>query len=280
MKNKKTFSILIHEKQVLNIFILFFLLFLVVLPFLITFNLSLKNNFQFYNERWTISPPFHVENYFFASSILWLYILNSLIYAGITALGVAIISSWSGFVFSQGKFKGKNILFWIVISGLMLPGIMLLIPQFIIYKDLGFLNTRIVMILPYIVGGQIFGILLFRNFFDSLSDEFFEAAKIDGANFFQMYYKIALPLSKPITATLMIITLLGVWGDVIWPSVSLTSNNLFPLATGILSFNQGYASAWGVLFAGYIVSSIPLIIIFIFASKYFVAGLTSGAFKL
>ncbi|MGC8621792.1 MAG: carbohydrate ABC transporter permease [Caldisphaera sp.] len=280
MKSKKTFLFFMRDKQFLKMFILFFLLFLVILPLLITLNLSLKNNFQFYNERWTIKPPFHVENYSFAFFILWPYILNSLIYASTAAVGVTIISSWSGFVFSQGKFKGKNILFWIVISGLMLPGIMLLIPQFIVYKDLGLLNTRIVMILPYIVGGQIFGILLFRNFFDSLSDEFFEAARIDGANFFQLYYKIALPLSKSISATLIIITLLGVWGDVIWPTVSLTSNKLFPLATGILSFNQGYSSAWGVLFAGYIVSAIPLIIIFVFTSKYFVAGLTSGAFKL
>ncbi len=269
-----------HYKEFLKYLILFFLLFLVVLPFLITINLSLKNNFQFYNERWSISPPFHIENYFFAFSNLWLYIINSLIYAGISSISVVILSSWTGFVFSQGKFRGKNTLYWVVIAGMMLPGIMLLVPQFIVYKDIGLLNTRMVMIIPYIVGGQIFGILLFRNFYDSLSDEFFEAAKIDGATFFQTYYKIALPLSRPISATLAIITLLGVWGDVIWPSVSLSSNKLEPLATGILTFNQGYSSAWGVLFAGYVVAALPLIILFAFASKSFVAGLTSGAFKL
>ena len=269
-----------HYKEFLKYLILSFLLFLVVLPFLITINLSLKNNFQFYNERWSISYPFHIENYYFAFFNLWFYIINSLIYAGTSAVSVVILSSWTGFVFSQGKFKGRNALYWVVIAGMMLPGIMLLVPQFIVYKDIGLLNTRMVMIIPYVVGGQIFGILLFKNFYNSLPNELFEAAEIDGATFFQMYYKIALPLSKSISATLAIITLLGVWGDVIWPSVSLSSDKLKPLATGILTFNQGYSTAWGVLFAGYVVSALPLVVLFAFASKAFVAGLTSGAFKL
>jgi len=147
-------------------------------------------------------------------------------------------------------------------------------------KDLGLLNTRWALILPYISGGQVFGIFLLRSFFAALPEELFEAARIDGAGDITLLVRLTLPLSWSIVATLAIFNVLGTWNDIIWPTVTVTDDNLKTIVTGLYAFSTQYGTLYGPLMAVYALASLPLLLLFIVASRYFVAGLTSGALKL
>jgi multiple sugar transport system permease protein/raffinose/stachyose/melibiose transport system permease protein len=197
-----------------------------------------------------------------------------------SAVGTVVFASLSAYVFARYRFPGRELLFYAVISLLMIPNVFQLIPRFMLVKDLKLLNTYWALILPYIAGGQIFAIFVLRSFFASLPQELFDAAKIDGASDLKTFLYIAVPLSRSIIATLAILRLQQAWNDFIWPLVSTTDSNL-RTAIVQLSFLQGeYGTQIGPMFAGYILGSVPLLIIFAFGMKQFIAGMTSGAIKV
>jgi ABC-type glycerol-3-phosphate transport system permease component len=162
----------------------------------------------------------------------------------------------------------------------MIPGELTLIPSFLLVKDLGLLNSYWVLILPYIAGGQVFAIFILRSFFQSLPDEMFEAARIDGANELQILIRIGIPLSQSILGVVAIMHILSTWNDLVWPLVTLSSDKLMTLTIGLYAFRTAWYSIWGPLMAGYMLASIPLIILFAFTSRLFVEGLSSGAIKM
>ena len=172
-------------------------------------------------------------------------------------------------------------LFLMLLALLMIPGILTLVPAFLLVKRLGLMNTYGALILPYIAGGQIFAIFVMRSFFASLPEELFESARIDGANTFRLYSSICLPLSKPILVTIAIMNILGTWNDYIWPLVTIPDGKRWTISVGIVSFGSQYlgTESWGPMYAGYVLASLPLIILFVFTMRYFIAGLTSGAIK-
>jgi ABC-type glycerol-3-phosphate transport system permease component len=260
--------------------ILLTLLCLVFYPILAMVFIGGKYQDQFYHQPWTLSLPFHFDNYTAAWTFINHYLANSVIVTAVTDVGVLALSALSAFVFARYKFPGKEVLFYAIIALLMVPGILTLIPQFILVKNLGLVNTRWTLILPYIAGGQVFGISLLRSFFASLPEELFEAARIDGASDLTLLFRLVLPLSWSILATLAIFESLSVWNDIIWPAVTTTDDSLKTVAIGILFFQQQYATDWGLLMAGYALASIPLLLLFAVASRYFIAGLTSGALKI
>jgi multiple sugar transport system permease protein/raffinose/stachyose/melibiose transport system permease protein len=159
--------------------------------------------------------------------------------------------------------------------------VLTLIPLFLLVKDMGLLNTYWVLILPYIAGGQAFAIFVLRSFIASQPEEIFESARIDGANEFTIYSRIALPMAKPILGTLAILSLLSTWNDYIWPSVTLRNPELWTISLQLVSFSSQWASLqqYGQMFAGYVVASIPLFLLFIFTMRLFIEGLASGAIK-
>ena len=142
------------------------------------------------------------------------------------------------------------------------------------------LNTRWVLIAPYIAGGQVFAIFILRQFFEALPGEMFEAARIDGASELQVFRHIGIPLSQSILGVVAIMHVLSTWNDVIWPLVTLRSNELMTLTIGLYAFRTAWYTIWGPLMAGYVIASIPLIILFAFTSRLFVEGLSSGAIKM
>jgi ABC-type glycerol-3-phosphate transport system permease component len=162
----------------------------------------------------------------------------------------------------------------------MIPGELTLIPSFLLVKDLGLLNSYWVLILPYIAGGQVFAIFILRSFFQSMPDEMFEAARIDGANELQILIRIGIPLSQSILGVVAIMHILSTWNDLVWPLVTLSSDKLMTLTIGLYAFRTAWYSIWGPLMAGYMLASIPLIILFAFTSRLFVEGLSSGAIKM
>ena len=273
--------------------ILIVLAMLTLLPFGMTVLMSQKTNGEILNSFWRWPQAFHPEYYAEAFRYLYGYIVNTLLIGVFAVVGTAFISSLAGYVFARIDFRGKRFLFLMVLALMMIPGVLTLIPSFLWFKEFpfaggndwlgrggrGFLNSRWVLILPYISGGQIFGIFLCRSFFETLPESLFEAARIDGASEFQVYRRIAMPLSLPIVATLAVMNFVGVYNDYIWPLVTISDKRIQTFSVGILSFGiEGNLDAGPVL-AGYLIGSIPLICVFAFGMKYYVEGLTKGALK-
>ena len=259
--------------------LLLVLLVLTFYPFVAMLVISGKTYAQFTTDPFTLSIPFHWENFAFAWSRVAPYIGNSLIVSVGSGLGVLILSSLSAFIFARYRFPGREFLFYLIISLLLIPGILTLIPQFVLVRDLHLLNTRWALILPYISGGQVFGIFLLRSYFAALPEELFEAARLDGAGEMTILTRIVLPLSWSILGTLAILHVLGTWNDLIWPVLVINDDSLKTVVTGIASYQGQYASDWGLLMAAYTLASLPLLLLFMVTSRYFIAGLASGALK-
>ena len=242
--------------------------------------LSLKDNGQIYGRFWSLPSPVHWENYQQGWITMRRYIFNSLWYSLASVIGVVFLSSLSGYVFARHRFPGKEVIYVCILALLMVPGILTLIPAFVLVRQLGLINTPWALILPWTAGGQIFGILLCRSFFATLPQELFDAAKVDGASEFEQYRKIALPLSWPIMVTLAIMHLVGSYNDFIWPLLTISDQKLQVVTVGLTQFRNEFGTVnWGPRMAAYAVASLPLVVLFSFGMRFYVRGLTSGAVK-
>lgn len=250
-------------------------------PFVFMVITSFKTSPQFIHDFWGVAWPPTIANYRDAWSRIAVYLFNSIVVSVSSMLGVLAIASISGFVFARFNFPGRELLFFAILGLLMIPGVLTLVPAFLLVKNLGLLNTYWALIMPYIAGGQIFAIFVLRSFIASLPEELFEAARLDGASTWQAFRQIALPLSKPILVTIAIMNILGTWNDYIWPLVTTPDGELWTVSVGIVTFTNSFRGLenWGPMFAGYVIASIPLAILFTFTMRYFIAGLTSGAIK-
>jgi len=224
-----------------------------------------KTMFQSYRDAWEVLRP---------------YTLNTLFVAAVTAFGVTTLGSVTAYVFSRYRFPGHRVLFLFVLSFMMIPGILTLVPSFLLVKKLGLLNSYWVLILPYIAGGQVFAIFLFKSFFDGLPGELFESARMDGASHLRQYWSLVLPLSKQVLSVVLVTNVLGTWNNFLWPLVTNSDSQYHTISSGLYlmtssTLNVNYAN----MFAAYVLSSIPMLVLFMYATKPFMAGLTSGAFK-
>lgn len=177
------------------------------------------------------------------------------------------------------RFPGKEILYYGIIALLMIPGFVMLIPQFVQITNLGLYNTYWGLIFPPAAYEVAMGTFLTRSSMEGISKSLLEAAEIEGAGDLAILMKVVLPLSKPILSTVTIMTGLNAWNNYIWPLVASTGEKTQQIAVELTRLIVSVADGNGVLFAGYIIASAPLIILFCFASKYFVTGLTQGAVK-
>jgi ABC-type glycerol-3-phosphate transport system permease component len=248
-------------------------------PLFVIINSSVKNNTQFYKSFWGVSLPFNFVNYAIAFGRIYRPILNSIVYSSITILFVATLASISGFLFARYRFPGKQILFYLFISLMMVPGVLTLAPRFVLVRNLGLLNQPLALIVPWTSTGLVLSTWLMRSYFESIPQGLFDAAKVDGASDRQVFLSIALPLARPMLATVAITSLISTWNDLIWPLVTITNRNWMPLAQGLVQFSSSFETEWGPLFAGYVIASIPLLIVFMFALRQFVSGITAGAIK-
>lgn len=260
---------------VLGVLLVFSFVTIVLMVFL-----SLKDNGQIYGRFWSPPDPIIWENYRTSWETMRRYVFNSLIYSFASVAGVVFLSSLSGYVFARHKFPGKEGIYLMILALLMVPGILTLIPAFVLVRDLGLLNTPWALILPWTAGGQVFGILLCRTFFATLPQDLFDAAKIDGAGEIEQYRRIALPLSWPIMVTLAIMHLVSTYNDFIWPLLTISDPSIQVVTVGLTQFTTEFGIInWGPRMAAYAISSLPLVILFTFGMRYYVRGLTSGALK-
>jgi ABC-type glycerol-3-phosphate transport system permease component len=162
---------------------------------------------------------------------------------------------------------------------MMLPGVVLMIPQFVMFRNLGWIDTFKPLIIPHYFGGGAFNVFLLRQFFRSLPEELSDAARIDGCGEFKIYYRIILPLAKPALATIGIFTFMGTWNDFMGPLIYLNSPEKRTLALGLASFRSLYATHWNLLMAASTVMVIPIIILFFGAQRHFVQGIVLTGLK-
>ena len=269
--------------QIISHIIIIILLFLSLYPLILMLIKSVKTIDQEIHHGFTLTFPFNWSNYSLAWKYVSGYILNTFLISILNTVGILLATSTMAYGFTRYDFRGKNALFMAVLALTMIPGILTLIPQFCMVKNFNMINTRLGVILPTIAGALPMGVLLLRTFFNGLPGGLFEAASLDGANSIEMFFMIAVPLSVPILATLGLTSFLGSWNDLIWPQLILRRDNLQTITIAMTSFTTNYYNtthSYAVPMAGYVIVSAPLLILFAFTSKQFIAGLTSGAFKM
>ncbi len=261
--------------------IIILLLFLMVYPLFMAVWCSFKSTAQFNVSKWYPTLPFTLDNISYAVRRLYVYILNTILVGGVGTLGMLVVSSLAAFAFARMKFPLKNLLYMMVLALMMVPAIMTLVPSFMLYKTMVGTNTYTILILPIITGGSVFGVFLLRGFFGGINESIFEAARIDGAGELRCFFSIGIPLAMPILMTLAIMQLSGVWNDYIWPTIAIpTAMEKITIAAAIKKeFLSANTANYPTLFAGYLVSAIPLVLLYVFANKFYVEGLTATAIK-
>ena len=258
-----------------------FLLVLSALPIYLMLVVSFKNPLQYQHERWTVSFPLRITNYAAAWDMIGHYIWNTAFVAVVGFVGMAVLSVIGAYVFARMRFPFREPLYVAVIALLLVPWVLSFVPAYVVYNDYGFVNTYWALIIPRIVGGSIFGIFFLRAYFAGLPEELFEAARMDGANLFDLIWRITLPLSMPILATLAVLEFVNAWNDFLWPFVAANTNELRVISVGLYFLSvDSVGAGLGPLFAGYVIASIPLAIVFFALGKLYVEGLVSSGIKV
>ncbi|MGG4491301.1 carbohydrate ABC transporter permease [Metabacillus idriensis] len=209
----------------------------------------------------------------------FLYLKNTVIITGFRMFAEVFVSAFVAYGFARFNFPGKNIWFFILLSTIMLPGEITMIPVFIMFSKIGWIDTFYPLIAPAFLGGQAVFIFLLRQFFSSIPKELEESAVIDGASRFQIFYKIFLPLSKPALITIALFSFQGSWNDLLGPLMYLNSSDKFTLQLGLAMFNGMTKVEWGPLMAASVLVLVPTIIIFFSLQKYFVEGISVTGIK-
>ncbi len=199
------------------------------------------------------------------------YVFNSVIYAVIVTAGSIVVNAMAGYAFAKFNFTGKKFLFGLLLALLIVPMETLIITQFTVAHELGILNTRLAVVLP-MLANMLF-IYLFRNFFKAVPDEIIESVQLDGANYWTIFWKIILPMSKPAIATVGTLSFIASWNDYLWPLMVLTDTEKFPLQVAITNINSTPPVYTNQVMAILTLSTIPLIIVYIVAQKYLLQGL-------
>lgn len=252
------------------------LVFASLAPYLFMLVTSFKSNEQYYENFWAPAFPLHWENYATAWHQVQPYLVASLVVAAASLLGIIAVSLVAAFVFARFRFPGRNALFVLIAALMMVPSIASLIPLFVMMRDMDMLNTYWVLIIPHIATGAVLGTILMRTFIAAIPQTIFDAAQIDGASTPRIFLSIMMPLSLPVIGTVALVTVQSVWNDFFWPLLTITDNALRTVSVGLLFFQGQSGTAYGPLFAGYLVASIPLLVLFVVFSKYFLAGIQGG----
>lgn len=228
-----------------------------------------------------IPKPFKWGNFSKALTILpfGTYFINTLIIVVGTLVGTVVTSTIAAFGFSRIQWKGRDLIFAILLSSMMLPAAVTLIPSFLGWQWLGFYDTYYPLIAPAFFGGGMFNIFLLRQFYLTIPRDFDEAAVMDGAGYFTIYYRILLPLSRSAVIVVALFTFLASWNDFMGPLIYLKSDNLFTLALGLQMFQGTYTAQWDLLMAASAAVVLPCVIVFLVGQRYFLEGITLTGLK-
>lgn len=251
-----------------------------VMPFLWMITTSLKTLPESMRIPPTLLPTeWKFENYasVFDKLDFIRYYMNTIWMTAGRTIGQLVLCSLAAYGFARLRFPGKEIIFLGILSVLMIPNQVVMIPSFVLMRELGWIDTFYALIVPGIFSA--FGTFLLRQFFMSLPKDLDEAAKIDGASLFGIYWRIYLPLSKAALVSLAIFTMLASWNDLLWPLIMTSSEEMRVLTIGISSFQGQYATDYTLLMAGALMATAPMILLFIFFQRYFIEGIALSGIK-
>lgn len=249
--------------------------FIMIYPFIWAITSSFKTTAQLYNGNpFDIMPnPFTVYNYQRAMEMLPIlrFVLNSLILSTFVPILQIVIASMAAYSFARLEFKGKNIVFLLLLSTLMIPGHVTLIPNFIIMRVLHWIDRYVALIIPPLVNGQnIFNIFFMRQYFLSIPKDLDDAAIIDGCSRFKVFSSILMPNAKPALATIAIFSFTSKWNEFLWPMIVMNSYEKMPIQVGLSYLKVAASTNRGELLAGSVIAIIPTIIVFLSFQKYFI----------
>lgn len=205
------------------------------------------------------------------------WMLNSFIVSLAVTAWHIFFDSMAGYAFAKRSFPLRNVLFWLILSTLMIPVHVTIIPLYIITQRLGLLDSLWGLILPGTA--SVFGIFLMRQYIQTLPSELEQAARIDGASEWGIFWHVILPLCKPAMAALAIFTFVRYWNDFLWPLIALTNPARYTLTVGVANLQGEFLTDWGIIFAGAALAALPMIIFFLLFQKYFLEGVRMGALK-
>ncbi|HTL71578.1 MAG TPA: carbohydrate ABC transporter permease [Candidatus Eisenbacteria bacterium] len=207
------------------------------------------------------------------------YFVNSLFYTVTVVIGVILVASMAAYAFSRLEFPGKNVLFIVLISTMMIPIPGSFIALYVLLNKLHLVDTQLGYILPQINGGLALGIFLLKTFFDDLPKELEDSARIDGCGRFRVYWHIALPLARPALAVLAIFNILAVWNEYLLAMLVLSKKSLMPLQRGLMVFQGAHITQYPLLMAGIVITVLPVLAVYLMLQKHIIKGITAGAVK-
>lgn len=225
-----------------------------------------------------IPTDFQWQNYREVWDVIPRFLMNSVKLAAINVVGVTFVASLAAYAFARLRFRGRDIAFSILLSTLMVPGIVTLIPLYIIYREIGWVDTHYPLWVPRVLH-SVFAIFLLRQFFLQIPQDLEDAARLDGASSFEIYWRIMLPQVMPALAAVGIFTFLDSWNDLFGPLIFLNSPDLQTLPVALKLFQGEFFSQVSVLMAGATISIIPVVIVFLAAQKYFLRGIVLTGLK-
>ena len=246
-------------------------------PFLWMLSASLQGQGDVFRvpPRWIPDPP-RFSNYSEITERMPFirFFVNSVKVAGLATIGQVLSCSLAAYAFARMRFRGSSVLYVVLLATMMIPAQVTMIPSFMIMRFLGWIDSHNALIVPAFFGGA-FGTFLLRQFFATIPQELEDAARIDGAGKFRIYWQIVLPLSKPALVTLGLFTFMTYWGDLLGPVIYLSSADKMTLTVGLANLQAGaMATRYDLLMAGALVSIVPMLVLFVVAQKWFVRGIT------
>lgn len=249
-----------------------------IMPFLFMISTSLKTPDQVYDLRLIPARP-TLQNYMelFADGRFTDWFVNSLITSTLVTASVLFFDSLVGYALAKYRFRGRNLVFIAILSTLMIPTEMLVIPWYVMSANFGWLDTYWAIMFPGLITG--FGVFLMRQFFGTVPDELIDAARIDGLSEFRIWWEIAMPLVTPALSALAIFTFLGNWTAFLWPLIVTSDSELFTVPVGLSSFASENLTRWEMVMTGAAVSTIPTLVVFIVFQKYIIRGVILSGLK-
>ena len=232
-------------------------------------------------ELWSLPGSLYLDNYIevMSSPAVHAYLLNTLLVTVPATIGSIVLGILGGYVFSKLPFRGSELLFLVLISGMFFPPQIILIPLFRLFNTMGLIDTLWPVILVHIALGIPICTLIMRNFFATVPKALREAAILDGASEWQVLTRVALPVSLPALAVLATLQFTWIWNDFLWPLIFTQSDDKRTIMLGLVSLRGQYSVAWGVQGALALIATLPTLVVFLFFQRYFIKGMTMGAVK-
>jgi multiple sugar transport system permease protein len=259
-----------------GVLIAFALLWLV--PIAWTIDTALKPNAETTNPTWAIeNPTFASFRTIFEQGDIWNWYASSFITSAATAAGAVLAGSMAAFALSRMRFRFRWLVFWFILIGIMIPQQVLIVPQFKEIAALHLLNTYWAVILPQIPAA--IAVFIFKQFFDGIPRDLDEAARVDGAGFFRTYWRVIMPLSRPVVSAVAIFTFVWSWNNLLWPLVVLTNPKLMTIPVGLATVQGSYGIRYADTMASAILGALPLVLLFLFFQRRIVEGIAGTGLK-